>query len=343
MAIPREMSIRNALSRLDEVGTGALIVTEHGRIFGILTDGDVRRAYLRGIDFNSACGMIATREPVLGSPQHTEAQLLKLMNQADVHHLPIIRSDGIVEGLVLRSDLVARPELSMDAVIMAGGYGTRMLPFTANVPKPMLPIGGRPLLQHTIEGLKHAGVRHVHITTHHLSEKITEHFGDGSSFGVALHYLNEDSPLGTAGGLRLLGEQAEAFLVINGDILTTLDFRAALAFHREHKAQLTVGVRPYDVRIPYGVVRSAGAQVLGVDEKPTITTLVNAGVYIVEPDVLQHIPQNLHFDMTDLIESLLAVGKTVVSFPILEYWRDIGHPLDYEQAQSDIKSGVAAR
>jgi NDP-sugar pyrophosphorylase family protein len=207
----------------------------------------------------------------------------------------------------------------------------------------MLPIGGRPLLQHTIEGLKHAGVRHVHITTHHLSEKITEHFGDGSSFGVALHYLNEDSPLGTAGGLRLLGEQAEAFLVINGDILTTLDFRAALAFHREHKAQLTVGVRPYDVRIPYGVVRSAGAQVLGVDEKPTITTLVNAGVYIVEPDVLQHIPQNLHFDMTDLIESLLAVGKTVVSFPILEYWRDIGHPLDYEQAQSDIKSGVAAR
>jgi NDP-sugar pyrophosphorylase family protein len=202
-----------------------------------------------------------------------------------------------------------------------------------------LPVGGRPLMERILEQLKQAGIRQVNVTTHYKPEKIIEHFGDGRAFGVELSYVNEDLPLGTGGALGLMSPPRETQLVINGDILTQVDFRAMLAFHQDNEAEMTVAVRRYEMQVPYGVVECKGAHVRSLDEKPQLGFLVNAGIYLLEPSVYQFIPNRQHFNMTDLIRWLLDAGRTVVSFPVREYWLDIGQHADYVQAQNDLQNG----
>ncbi|HEY9450011.1 MAG TPA: sugar phosphate nucleotidyltransferase, partial [Gemmatimonadaceae bacterium] len=180
-------------------------------------------------------------------------------------------------------------------------------------------------------------IQRVAISTHHLANRIIDHFGDGAAHGVEMGYISEDQPLGTAGALRLLGDVHDPMVVINGDVLTGVDFRGMLAYHREHDAALTVGVRRCEIQIPYGVLECDGPLIRGVREKPRQSFLINAGVYLLEPTVLATIPAGRRFDMTDLIAALIAAGERVVSFPIMEYWLDIGQPSDYEQAQVDIR------
>jgi NDP-sugar pyrophosphorylase family protein len=220
---------------------------------------------------------------------------------------------------------------------MAGGKGSRLQPLTEEMPKPMLPVGDRPVLEIIIGQLRDAGIKQVKVTTHHQPEKIAQHFGDGSNFGVELSYVEERSPLGTVGGLGLLEVPRETTLVINGDILTQVDFRAMLRYHQEHQADLTVAVRQYDVKVPYGVIECDGAQVRKISEKPAVMVLVNAGIYLLEPGVYRYIPNGQRFDMTELIQRLLDEGRSVVSFPVREYWLDIGQREEYEQAQEAIK------
>jgi NDP-sugar pyrophosphorylase family protein len=203
----------------------------------------------------------------------------------------------------------------------------------------MLPVGDRPLMEYTIEQLKKAGISNLNITTHYLTDKISEHFGDGSDFGVDINYVREEHPLGTAGALGLMEPPDETLLVINGDILTRVDFRAMLEFHRKHQAALTVGVRQYELEVPFGVLDCRGPDVVGLSEKPRHRFLVNAGVYLLDSSVHSYIPRDAFLNMTDLIEKLIADGRKVVSFPILEYWLDIGHPTDYKQAQEDAQNG----
>jgi len=222
---------------------------------------------------------------------------------------------------------------------MAGGYGRRLLPLTESTPKPMLPIGDQPLMELMIGQLRDAGIRRVNVTTHFEPEKIRDHFGDGARFGVDMNYVSEERPLGTAGALRLIEPGGEPMLIINGDILTKVDIRAMLDFHNDHKADLTVGVREYDFQVPYGVVETAETRVVRVNEKPVYRFFVNAGIYLLQPALEEFIPSSERFDMTDLIEQLVAAGRTVVSFPIMEYWLDIGRLADYERAQQDVKSG----
>jgi NDP-sugar pyrophosphorylase family protein len=221
---------------------------------------------------------------------------------------------------------------------MAGGFGKRLLPLTQNTPKPMLPIGEQPLMERMIGQLRDAGIHRVNVTTHFEPEKIRDYFGDGERFGVNLNYVSEERPLGTAGALRLIETKKEPLLIINGDILTRVDFRAMLDFHREHQADLTVGVREYDFQVPYGVIETEGARVTGVNEKPVYKFFVNAGIYLLQPALDEFIPKDERFDMTDLIEKLIAAGRTVASFPIMEYWLDIGRLADYERAQEDVKN-----
>jgi NDP-sugar pyrophosphorylase family protein len=222
---------------------------------------------------------------------------------------------------------------------MAGGFGTRLRPLTEDTPKPMLLVGDRPMLERTIEQLKKAGIHRVDLTTHYKPEAISKHFGNGDEFGVTIRYVHEDQPLGTAGALGLLGDSQEPLLVINGDILTHVDFRAMLKHHREHKASLTVGVCRYDLQVPYGVIECHGPDILGISEKPKMPFLVNAGIYLLEPKVRKYIPAGKRFDMTDLIQSLIHADRKVVSFPIVEYWLDVGRPGDYARAQEDVRSG----
>jgi dTDP-glucose pyrophosphorylase/predicted transcriptional regulator len=338
--ISRTAPIAEAIVRLDKAGTGALVLCSSGRtICGLLTDGDIRRAILRGIPLEDACEKIASRKPVTAQRSISAGEALHLMNQHDINHLPVVDVEGNIVEFLLRRDLVSEEQRSLSAVIMAGGFGKRLLPLTEQVPKPMLPVGDRPLLELTIQQLRRAGIRDVNLTTHYLQESIMRHFGNGEAFGVRMTYLNEDHPLGTAGGLKEMKRRNGPFLVINGDILTGVSFQEMLDYHRKYGAEITVGVRKYEVKVPFGVVECDDVRVTKLREKPSLGFFINAGMYLLEPSACDYIPEGERFDMTELIQKLLEAGRPVVSFPIMEYWLDIGQPADYEKATEDIKNG----
>lgn len=338
---PAAATLTGALEQLERAGTGVLLLMDDDdRLLGVLTDGDIRRAILAGRRLDDPALDIATRSPVVGAPDLDAAAVLALMDRGReflLDHLPVVDGDGRVVGLHLRSDFVAAEPVPA-AVVMAGGYGSRLRPLTDSTPKPMLPVGERPLLELTLERLSAAGIRDVSVTTHYLADRITDYFGDGHQLGVDLHYVEEDRPLGTAGSLREVGFDGRPVLVLNGDVLTAVSFTNLLAFHRAHRAEATVGVRRVEVPVPYGVVECDGTRVRELREKPRLSYLINAGVYLVEPTVRELIPPTGRFDMTDLLLSLLAAGRTVVSYPIVEYWIDIGQLADYERAQDDVRN-----
>ena len=342
-------SIRQAIACIDRGHQGhgiALVVDEGRRLLGTITDGDVRRAMLAGVSLDASVSVILERKVGTQYPRPVTAQvgaereeLLDLMRQHVLRQIPILNGEGRVVDLVLLNDLITTNELPLQAVIMAGGLGMRLRPLTEDLPKPMLLVGGKPLMERVIEQLRQVGIHRVNVMTHYKSEKIVDYFGDGQAFGVELNYVNEDHPLGTGGALGLMPQPQEPLLMINGDILTQVDFGAMLAFHQENHALMTIAVRRYEVQVPYGVIECEGVRVRQLQEKPQVGFLVNAGIYLLEPAVFQFIPQNTSFNMTDLIQWLLDAGRIVVSFPIREYWLDIGQHADYEQAQEDVKNG----
>lgn len=317
-----------------------LVIDQEGKLINTIVDGDIRRALLTGMDFHGPISDLLDRmktwtpsEPVTAKQCVDKAGLLKLMKKKHVRQIPIVDSEGRVVDLVTERELLPETDTPLQAVIMAGGFGKRLQPLTSDCPKPMLPVGDQPLLSVIIEQLKNAGINKVSVTTHYLGYKIKDHFGDGSQWGVSLDYVDEDTPLGTAGALGLMSKPQEPLLVINGDILSQVDYRAMLEYHNEHKAALTVGVRQYDMKVPFGVVNTKGAEVQSLEEKPLFSFLVNAGIYLLAPGTLRFIEVGKHLDMTDLIKILVAQEKKVVSFPIIEYWLDVGNPQDYEKAQ----------
>ncbi|MCP4656625.1 MAG: NTP transferase domain-containing protein [bacterium] len=340
------------MASIDGNGKGiALVVDEHGKLIATVTDGDIRRAILAGISLPapirelvrrkqaSPCPRPVTARVELGSSEEGRAALLELMRERAVRQIPLLDSDGRVVDLVTLDELLPRERIHLEALVMAGGRGERLHPLTEEVPKPMLPVGNRPLLERILEQLRAAGIRRVKIATQYRPEKITEHFGDGREFGLEIRYLSEDRPLGTAGALGLMEAPKDPLLVVNGDILTRVDFRAMFRFHREHHADLTVATRQYDLQVPFGVVECDGPHVRGFREKPVAEFMVNAGIYLLEPEVHASVPRDRHFDMTELIETLIAADSTVVSFPVVEYWVDIGEHASYHRVQDDLKSG----
>lgn len=340
--------LREVITALNRNWRGiVLVVDEARRLMGTITDGDIRRAILSGKGLETPVAELLAQKSDSPYPKPITArigtdanELLRLMREYVVQQLPILDETDRVVGLVTMSDLLPDDALPVRAVIMAGGFGTRLSPLTDEVPKPMLPVGDRPLMEYTVEQLRKAGIHSLNITTHYLTEKISAYFRDGRDFGVDIHYIEEETPLGTAGALGLMEASNEPMLVINGDILTRVDFRAMLDFHRKHLADLTVGVRQYEMEVPYGVVDCDGPNVVRLSEKPRHRFLVNAGVYLLDPGVQKFIPRRTFFNMTDLIDRLLEEGRKVVSFPILEYWLDIGQPLDYRKAQEDAQNGM---
>ncbi|SMP47673.1 CBS domain-containing protein [Neorhodopirellula lusitana] len=338
--------LRDAMKRLDETALGIVLLCEkNGRLLDTITDGDVRRAILDNVDLDAPLWQLygrkvkAGQEPITACSGLTLAELTLQMTEAKISHLPLVDADQRVVGLVCETFAEGRRHnIEVQAVVMAGGFGTRLRPLTDNTPKPMLPVGGKPLLERTVGRLRDCGIRDVHFTTHYLPEQIQEHFGNGSDFGVDIHYVAEEQPLGTAGSLNLVNDDETPLVVINGDILTAVDFSALIDFHQSHDAAMTVGVRQYDFKVPYGVIESVGGQVVALKEKPKMEFLVNAGIYLVGVEAKKLIPADKRFDMTDLIEQLIADGKKVVSFPVIEYWLDIGQHEDFEKAQVDIQA-----
>jgi dTDP-glucose pyrophosphorylase len=359
--LPPDATATDAVQRLDATGLGIVLVTDRERrLLGTITDGDIRRALLSGPDADSVLSapladfLASKNNPVyprpVSLPAHSSPEQIRaVMMNRKLRHVPLLDHNGRVADLALLDELLdggGRAE-PLQAVVMAGGLGTRLRPLTEDTPKPMLPVGGRPLLERTIDRLKEAGVRDVVVSTRYKAHKVREHFEDGSRFGVNVAYTEEDKPLGTAGSLRLITRPPSTLLVINGDVLTGVDFRAMHDFHIEHGAALTVGVRQFSFNVPYGVVETDGVRVARLREKPTYTSFVNAGVYLLEPEAFDRIPAPSDegaepFNMTDLIGRLVDDGRTVASFPIHEYWMDIGQPQDYDRVQQDIAAGLAS-
>jgi dTDP-glucose pyrophosphorylase len=350
ICIEPDTPILQALACMNRGSLGiVLVVDQEGKLLNTIVDGDIRRALLTGMDFrgpvSSLLERMKTGDPVTAQEGIDKSGLLELMKNNHIRQVPILDPEGRVVDLVTERELLPELTMPLKAVIMAGGFGKRMQPLTKDCPKPMLPVGDQPLLEVIIEQLKNAGINKVSVTTHYLGHKIKEHFGDGKDLGVSLDYVTEDTPLGTAGALGLMSTPQEPLLVINGDILSQIDYRAMLDFHNEHRAALTVGVRQYDMKVPFGVVNTntKDALVQSLEEKPIFSFLVNAGIYLLAPSTHHFIEAGKHLDMTDLIKILVAKGEKVVSFPIIEYWLDVGNPKDYKRAQEFMSANGSSK
>ena len=338
-------TLRDAMACIDRNAEGiALVVDAERRLLGTISDGDTRRAILAGTDLDLPVSEVLDRARESGRPTPTTApvdtpshELLHLMNERVLRQIPLVDAEGRVVDLALLGDLARSYELPLTALVMAGGFGTRLSPLTDDLPKPMLSIGDTPMLERIVGQLRDAGVRRVNLATHYRGDLIASHFKDGRDFGVEVEYVHEDQPLGTAGALGRMEHAEDPLLVINGDILTHVDFRAMLHFHREQKADMTVAVRENKVSVPYGIIEVEDTRIVKISEKPTLRYLVNAGIYLLNADVCARVPQDRPYDMTDLIESLVAEDARVVGFPIHEYWIDIGQMEDYERAVSDFE------
>tara|TARA_B100000700_G_C14928156_1_gene800541 strand:- start:152 stop:1222 length:1071 start_codon:yes stop_codon:yes gene_type:complete len=350
LLIQPSSSIREAIDCIEQsIAKIALVVDSEGCLLDTITDGDIRRAILAGVNLDDNVTALHGRKgtssrysEAITAPIGTDkADLLVIMKNQDVRHVPIVDNKKVVVDLVTLRELIADDELPIQAVVMAGGSGTRLRPLTENLPKPMVPVGGKPMLERIIEQLRDAGIPRVMVTTHYKSELISKHFGDGEGFGVDISYVEEDKPMGTAGGLSQLESLEEPILVINGDILTKMDFRAMLDFHNEHSAEMSVAVTQHKWQVPYGVIEMAGENIINVLEKPTVNHFINAGIYLLNPAVAKLIPNNAVYDMPQLINRLIEEKRKVISFPIREYWLDIGQHKDYERAEQDVLRGKA--
>lgn len=356
--VPLDASLRAVLESLDRSGFGAaLVVDEDGRLRGLFTDGDVRRAIIAGAPLDTAGlsallmarGGTGTREPEVVSATVTTAAARALMERRGIRQLPVIDDDLRPIGLHLWSEqpepAAARSEvLPHKVLIMAGGRGERLRPLTDDIPKPMLAVQGRPLLEGILTQLAQSGLRDVTIAVHHRAERIVEHVGDGSTFGLSVRYLHEEEPLGTGGALRLLADELiEPTLVVNGDILTWLDFAKVVRFHDEHFAEqrhdaCTLAIRRHTTTIPFGVVDIEGSHVRSIVEKPSHSVFVNAGVYVVGPQIARLITET-PCDMPTVVQNHLDRGGSVAAYPITEPWLDIGTPDQYAHAQTVSPKG----
>jgi dTDP-glucose pyrophosphorylase len=332
-------TLGDVLARIDASGYQiALVVGENDRLLGVVTDGDVRRAILQGVPLSSPVTTVMNPNPVTARQGSSSREQLATMRRQIVHQLPIVSAGNGVVGLVLIDDLIGATEKPNWVVLMAGGQGSRLRPLTESVPKPMLVVRGKPILEGILENLVNEGFRRFYISVNYRAEMITGHFGDGSSWGIEINYLRENTALGTAGALSLLPRPPQhPLLVMNGDLLTRANLASLLEFHEVHGSLATMAVREYDLQVPYGVVRTSGERITAVEEKPVQRFFINAGIYVLSPQALTHIPRDTVFDMPTLFERLNASGALTTAFPLREYWLDIGRVEDYVQANMQLE------
>lgn len=339
--INKDNTIRHCIEVLDKTGKEIVLVCDkERRLLGTVTDGDVRRGILKGLALESPVEKIMHTTPVTALPEINLSGILHLMDEHVIHQLPIVDKNKRVVGIEFLEDLIPSRNLPNYAVIMAGGLGSRLYPLCQKTPKPMLKVGDKTILEIIIEKLKDCGITKICISVNYLGEKIQECFGDGSEYGVTIEYIKEKKKMGTAGALGLIPREklTAPFLVMNGDILTNVNFKSMLNYHKQKLYEMTVALFEYTVQVPYGVISLNGnEEVREIKEKPTQRHLVNAGIYILNPSCLDNIPIDLSFDMPDLVKMVLSQKKKVGSFPIREYWIDIGHFEDYNKAKRDFE------
>ncbi len=334
--IPHTATIREVVALIDRGAAQIALVTESHRLIGIVTDGDVRRGLLRGESLDAPLATIMRRNFRSLPADSTPAEALTLMQRETLHQVPALDEAGRAVHLFLLEDLIKPKKLPNSVVIMAGGEGKRLQPLTRDRPKPMLRVAGKPLLEIILKQCLDAGFEDFYISVNYLKEQIQSHFQDGSAWGARIQYLEEEKPLGTAGALSLLLQRPEhPFLVLNGDILSRVDYTHLLRFHADNQSTATLCVREHSTQIPYGVVRMDDMKVVALEEKPVLTHYVNAGIYLLNPEVLDLVPRDAFLDMPQLLETTAQHGKSVCAFPIHEYWLDIGLPETLERAHGE--------
>jgi dTDP-glucose pyrophosphorylase len=331
-----DVTLRQAIRSLDETALQiAIVVAGDGTLIGTLTDGDIRRGLLRGVDLNSSIADVIHRDPLVVPPEVGLETVVQLMTANKLRQLPVVDEGRHVVGLHLWDGLMVpkrRPDNLM--VIMAGGQGVRLRPHTENCPKPLLPVRGKPMLEHIIERARAEGFQRFVLAVHFLGHMIEDHFGDGSRWDVRIDYLREETPLGTAGAISLLSARPEApFLVTNGDVLTDIRYGELLDFHCAYGAAATMAVRLHEWQHPFGVVHTKGVDIIGFEEKPVARSHINAGVYVLDPRAVDVLRPAEHCDMPTLFGRLQDGGARTIVYPMHEPWLDVGAPDDYDQAK----------
>lgn len=316
----------------------ALVVNEDNKLLGTVTDGDVRRGLLHGVTLEGNVTKVMKVNPITLSKGYERQYAVAIMQQYLIHQIPVIDENGVIQGIELIDETKAPSgEFSdISVVLMAGGLGSRLRPLTETTPKPMLSIGGRPLIETIINKLGSQGLRNIYISVNYMADTFKNHFGNGQKHNVNITYLDEEKRMGTAGALTLMPERPKGpILVMNADILTSINYQQLIRFHKEHQNEATLCVREYNYVIPYGVVNTDGILLKSIEEKPTERHFISAGIYVLEPSALDHIPAEQFYDMPQLLNQILETEKNVSVFPIREYWLDIGHIDDLKRAHNE--------
>lgn len=334
-----DVPLEEAIAVLDRGGLRiALVVEGNGVLCGTLTDGDIRRALLRHVPMTSPVKEVMCGKPHVAGSGWSKDKILTVMEDLELLQIPVVDGDNRVVGLETLHGLMERRTVRNPVFLMAGGFGTRLRPLTNECPKPLLKVGNKPILELILESLVNAGFYRFFISTHYLPEMIQEHFGDGSEWGVNIEYVHEEEPLGTGGALGLLPKEKMdlPLLMMNGDLLTTVNYRGLLDFHEEHGSVATMCVREYEHQIPYGVVQTDGTYIRSMEEKPVQKCFINAGIYVVSPGLVKEVNPGERIDMPTLLEQQMASGRKVSMFPVHEYWLDIGKMDDFHRAQQEV-------
>jgi len=336
--ITNNLSVRQVLARFDELASDAIlfIVDHEDKLVGSLTDGDIRRGLIKGLDLQDEIMSFIQGNPKYCRKDQFDLAKLKEWRAKNFKIIPVLNEDDqIIDIINFRHQ---KSFLPIDAVIMAGGQGSRLRPLTLQTPKPLLKVGGKPIIEYNIDRLKAFGIKNVTISIKYLGEQLIDYFADGKDRNMSIAYVEEDEPLGTIGSVSLIEEfMNDYILVMNSDLLTNIDFEEMFSELLDKEGEMIVATTPYEVEIPYGVIETNGDRITNLREKPVYTYYSNAGIYMFKKEHLALIPNNTHFNATDLMEALYSREKKVIHYPILDYWLDIGKPHDYEKAQKDIK------
>lgn len=337
--ISPKATVEDGIKSLEESGLQiCLVVDKNNKLLGSVTDGDIRRSLLAQKSLNNKIETIMNKKPLVIHQGLDSDQIKLLMNANKINQLPEINKNGEVIGLHTWENIIKPNNRPNTFVIMAGGFGTRMEEITEKCPKPMVKLGGKPMLEHIIERAKLEGFNNFIISVYYLKDQIKKYFEDGKKWNVHINYIEEKEPLGTAGALSLINIKLQyPFIVTNGDVITDIKYGDLIEYHNSHSSEATMAVRRHELKNPYGVIKTDGINIIKMEEKPKYSSYVNAGIYALQPSIFRYLKKGVSCDMPTLFENLKSKSKRTIVYPMHEVWFDVGNKSDIKIANNFIE------